>query len=250
MLMANIVPRRATNGTVTPVHRRAHPCTYPHIVMAKEALMTPVRLAFLDAASSAAALLADPKVAAGWNGPSALRGFSVGGLSVHLASQVLNAEGALDREIPDLEQVTLLEHYARSPWFAADVEDEPNQSILAGGESGAAAGPVPLNTNVIRALSRLRAELAWQAPHRLGFMPWWRWTLSFDDLLVTRMMEIAVHSDDLAVSVGVPTPPLPPAVMEPVLALLAELSLRRHGPTALLRAYSRTERAPTSISAF
>ncbi len=29
-------------------------------------------------------------------------------------------------------------------------------------------------------------------------MAWWRWTLTFDDLLVTRMMEIAVHSDDLA----------------------------------------------------
>ncbi len=47
--------------------------------------MTPVRLAFLDAATSAAALLADPAVAAGWSGPSALPGFSVGGLAVHLA---------------------------------------------------------------------------------------------------------------------------------------------------------------------
>jgi mycothiol maleylpyruvate isomerase-like protein len=211
--------------------------------------MSPVRLAFLDAATSAATLLADPKVAAAWTGPSVLRGFSVGGLAVHLAAQVINVEGALDREIPDLEQVTVLEHYARIPWFAADVDDEPNQSIVAAGESAAATGPGALNADMSRVLSRLREELPWQAPHRLGFLPWWRWTMTLDDLLVTRMMEIAVHADDLAASVEVPTPALPLAVMEPVLDLLFQLSLRRHGPTALLRAFSRAERA-TSISAF
>jgi hypothetical protein len=248
MFMANILHPEPTAATVAPVHRRT--ASVRASPVQRGDMMTPVRLAFLDAASSAAALLANPLVAAGWSEPSALTGFSVGGLAVHLASQVINAEGALDREIPQVEHVTLLEHYARSPWFAADVEDEPNQSILAGGESGAGAGPVALNAGVTRSLNRLRDELPWQAPHRLGFMPWWRWTLTFDDLLVTRMMEIVVHSDDLAFSVGAPVPTLSPAVMEPVLALLAELSLRRHGPTALLRAYSRTERAPASISAF
>jgi hypothetical protein len=212
--------------------------------------MTPVRLAFLDAAKSAAELLSDREVAAGWSRPSALAGFSVGGLATHLASQVLNAEGALDQQIPDLPHVSLVEHYARSAWFEAPVEDEANTSIVEGGESAAAQGPAAMVSDVNRALSRLREELPWQAPGRLGSMPWWRWTLTFDDLLVTRMMEIAVHSDDLAVSVGVPTPTLPPSVLEPVLGLLSQLALRRHGPTALLRAYSRSERAPASISAF
>jgi len=69
-------------------------------------------------------------------------------------------------------------------------------------------------------------------------------------LLVTSMMEIAVHSDDLAVSVGVDPPRLPDAVVDPVLVLLTHLSAGRHGPTAVLRALSRAERAPASISAF
>jgi hypothetical protein len=74
--------------------------------------------------------------------------------------------------------------------------------------------------------------------------------LTLDDLLITRMMEIAVHNDDLAVSVGMPTPELPPTVLDPVFDLLTRLAIRRHGPTAVLRALSRAERAPGTISAF
>jgi hypothetical protein len=73
--------------------------------------------------------------------------------------------------------------------------------------------------------------------------------LRLDDFLVTRMMEIAVHSDDLAVSTGVPTPELPAEVLEPVLALLTGLAVRRHGQPAVLRALSRAERAPDRINA-
>ena len=79
---------------------------------------------------------------------------------------------------------------------------------------------------------------------------WGPWSLMLDDLLITRMMELAVHSDDLAVSVGTATPPLPDAVLDPVFELLAKLSVRRHGATALLRALSRSERAPGNVSAF
>jgi hypothetical protein len=35
-----------------------------------------------------------------------------------------------------------------------------------------------------------------------------------------------------------------------VIDLLARLAVRRHGPTAVLRALSRAERAPGTISAF
>ncbi len=52
-----------------------------------------------------------------------------------------------------MEQVTLLEHYARSPWFGDRSRAGANQSILDGGESAAAAGPAALVANVIRSLS-------------------------------------------------------------------------------------------------
>ncbi|WP_220182723.1 hypothetical protein [Sphaerisporangium album] len=63
------------------------------------------------------------------------------------------------------------------------------------------------------------------------------------------MMELAVHSDDLAVSVGVPTPPLDPGAVDTVIGLLSRLAVRRHGPVNVLRALSRAERAPALINA-
>ena len=51
-------------------------------------------------------------------------------------------------------------------------------------------------------------------------IPWQGWALTLEDFLMTRMMEIAVHSDDLAVSVGIEAPTLPPEVLKPVLSLL------------------------------
>ena len=81
-------------------------------------------------------------------------------------------------------------------------------------------------------------------------VPWQGWSLRRDDLLTTRMMEIAVHSDDLAASAGVTAPPLPGDVLEPVLALLNRLAVRRHGQSAVITALTRAERAPGSIAAF
>jgi hypothetical protein len=71
-----------------------------------------------------------------------------------------------------------------------------------------------------------------------------------EDMLVTRMMELAVHSDDLAVSLGVPTPAFPDSAMQVVIDLLTRLALRRHGQIPVLRALSRSERSPASIAAF
>jgi hypothetical protein len=82
------------------------------------------------------------------------------------------------------------------------------------------------------------------------FLPWAGWSLSLPDFLLTRMMEIAVHSDDLAVSVDVATPALSDDALRPVLGLLSDLAVRRHGAAAVLRALSRAERAPASIAAF
>jgi hypothetical protein len=80
-------------------------------------------------------------------------------------------------------------------------------------------------------------------------LPWAGWSLTLDDFLVTRMLEITAHCDDLAVSVGVATPPLPASVTEPVLDLLCRLAVHRHGVIAVLRALSRAERAPATIAA-
>ncbi len=56
------------------------------------------------------------------------------------------------------------------------------------------------------AVSKLPALLAApRDPDRL-YISWQSWALTTDDFLTTRMMELIVHSDDLAASVDLPTP--------------------------------------------
>lgn len=80
-------------------------------------------------------------------------------------------------------------------------------------------------------------------------MPQTGWALGLGDFLTTRLVELAVHMDDLAVSVGLATRELPDAVFDPVLTLPARLAVRRHGQAAVLRALTRAERAPAAINA-
>jgi Mycothiol maleylpyruvate isomerase N-terminal domain len=214
--------------------------------------MTPTRDAFVQAAASAAALLRDPAVAASWDGASVLEEFSVAGLAGHLARQVLAVPRVLEQPVPADQPVSLADHYARVSWIGAALDNEANAEIRRGGEDEAAAagGAAALAASTAAAVETLRTTLPAEPAGRLVCPSWVSWTLTLDDFLITRMMEIAVHSDDLALSVGVATPALPPAVLDPVLDLLTRLAVRRHGPTAVLRALSRSERAPATIAAF
>src|SRR5204862_5634541 len=69
------------------------------------------RDAYLVAAGSAADLIDHPAVTAAWGRPSALTGFTVGGLAEHLGLQVLFVVETLRRPVPTGEVVTLLGHY-------------------------------------------------------------------------------------------------------------------------------------------
>ena len=51
-----------------------------------------------------------------------------------------------------------------------------------------------------------------------------------------------VHGDDLAVSLGVDPPLLPPAATGLVIATLVEVARIRHGDIAVVRALARRER--------
>jgi hypothetical protein len=203
------------------------------------------------AATAAAQLLGEPAVAAAWDAPSALELYSVGGLAGHLAGQVLGVAGFLDDSAPQPSEkpVDLPEYYARSAWLKAGNDEGPHVRIRATGEATASDGPEALAARVNTVLDEIRKALP-SSPDRLVRMPaWGDYSLQLDDFLVTRLMELAVHSDDLAVSVGLPTPPLPTSATDTVVDLLAGLAARRHGALAVIRTLSRAERAPESIAA-
>lgn len=208
------------------------------------------RAAFLKAARISVDLIRHDRVAQRWSEQSALAKMSVGALANHLAVQVVSAHATASASAPEEPRpsIPLLEHYARAAWVRADLDDEANVSIRERAESSSTEGHAALVERMDRALAGLRP---WpkDAPATIA-MPWWEWSLTADDFLVTRMMELMVHADDLAVSVGLPTPEFPRSVARPVLTLLTAIAERQHGQAPLVRALTRAERAPASITVF
>lgn len=217
-----------------------------------------VAAAYLTAAGAAVDLLSRPEVARGWDEPSALAGMTVGALAAHLARQILLVEPMLEPGSTagsgtvgsGAGAISLLDHYARAPWVEASVNDEPNVGIRESAAAEAAGGAVALADRTRTVLARLASRLPGERQDRPVLLPWGPWWLTLADLLRTRILEITVHSDDLACSVGVSAPALPQEVTDLVITMLATVAARRHGPLAIIRALSRAERAPARITAF
>ncbi len=194
-------------------------------------------------------LVSAPEVAAGWEGESALPGMTVGGLVRHLVSQPECAVEFLRAESPPgAETVSLMDYFARVDWLHAPV-DAPENTSIRDEFNAMAAGGQPHSAAI---LEQSRGELA-EAIAAAGpttYVPWQDCALPLDDFLACRLVEIVVHADDLAASIGRPTPVFADEVRDVVVSLLAALSSRRHGQDAVVRTLARSERAAGSISAF
>ncbi|WP_370371331.1 maleylpyruvate isomerase N-terminal domain-containing protein [Catenulispora sp. GP43] len=211
--------------------------------------MAQTRDLYLSVADTAAKLLAAPEVAEGWDKPSALAKLSVQGLAGHLAGQVFFIPAVLAEPVPAEPAISIHEYYEQVSWIGSDLDTPFNQAIRSGGEQEAADGPAALAARVAACVEGLGTVLP-AAPDRLVRRPTWGpWSITLDDFVTSRMLELIVHSDDLAYSVGLPTPEFPARAVETVVDLLSRIALRRHGATDVLRALSRSERAPASISA-
>lgn len=203
--------------------------------------------AFFSTAETATALLRDPGVARRWAQPSALPDFSVAGLARHLANQITRCVTLLTAP-PAPAAIPLVQHYLRCPWLGTGLNAPDNVNIRHDGERAAAiTTPTALATEVAAALAELRRLVPTIPPHHV--VPYGDWGITRDDFLLTRIMELVVHTDDLATSLNIPTPPLPPAATDATIDLLARIATERHGPLSLIRALSRQERAPKTITA-
>ncbi|ANZ42213.1 hypothetical protein BBK82_46070 [Lentzea guizhouensis] len=205
---------------------------------------------FLTAARQALALMRSPQVADRWDEPSALPEFGVSGLAGHIAYQALPLPGMIAAEPEDVPTVSLMEHYARAGWTELDVDSEFHTRIRNGGEKLASGGHADLCDRLEQTVDAL-AETLTAAGNRPVRMPHWGpWAVPLDEYLLSRVMEFVVHSDDLAVSVGIDTPEFPRHVHERVIDLLSRMALNRHNGIDIVRAFSRKERAPHDITAF
>jgi Mycothiol maleylpyruvate isomerase N-terminal domain len=202
--------------------------------------MNDARPAFLDAAATAVHLLERPELAGHWAESSVLREYSVAGLAGHLFRGMSTVERYLGEPEPGDAGISAASYFD-TVIRSADISDPVNQAIRARGEEAAAGGPGVLAGDARATLERLTSRLAGEGPGRhvrvAGGL-----VMTLDEYLRTRVVELVVHADDLAASVGVAPVPPQPATGTVAIDVLVGVARIRHGDMAVLRALARRER--------
>jgi uncharacterized protein (TIGR03083 family) len=226
-----------------PAAPAAPPSATAPTTAAMPALVASTRDLLLEAVDAAAPLLGSAELRAGWNGQSALAEWTVAGVAGHLARSARAVLDYLDAPAPapDALPVPAAAYYDAVLPPVFDPDDRVHVGIRARGEEAASAGPDAVAAWFAETRAALAARLPAEPPDRLlrvggGVV------MRLDDYLLTRLVEVTVHTDDLAVSIGVPTPAFPPVVSDAVLGYLTTVARERHGDLAVLRAFTRRER--------
>jgi hypothetical protein len=202
----------------------------------------------LDSCDRVVPLFESRALAERWSAPNALSDWSNRGLAGHLARSAYNLERALAaRERIGADVHDAVSYYVATP---AEPADSPvGQRIRQLGELEATHGPAELAQSFLDCVSRLRRRQPTIDPASLVVL--FGRTLSVHDCAIDCLLELVVHADDLAVSLGLPTPTFAPAALDLVIDTLTRISRHRHGEVALIRTLARSERAPRKgISAF
>jgi hypothetical protein len=208
------------------------------------------RKAYLACASDAVAFLHTRALDDTWARPSALEGYTCGALAGHLVRSLLTVDQYLASATPGTGDATI----DAAGYFERALGDEhPVTSSLHGGVRArsaelAGSGAVALRARAAELLAHLHERLP-AAAEGISLTVFGGLSMTLDDYLDTRFVELIVHLDDLAVSLGVEMPQVPELAARRATAVLADLASRRHGLPAVLRALARAERAPARVNA-
>jgi hypothetical protein len=211
-----------------------------------------VLTAFLQTAERVEAVLGSRAVAEHWEDRSALEGYTVAGLAGHLARGVLTVEQYIDAAAPsDAVEVTDAAGYIIAVLGEHDPIDSGfHRTVRARSSETSRIGASALAGEVGRARVRLQQRLdGMDSERRVEVLQ--GIVVTVEEYLRTRLVELVVHIDDLAVSVGAEDlQDLPPDASEEVAIVLAQVAVRRHGARSVVRSLSRRERHPEAVRAF
>jgi Mycothiol maleylpyruvate isomerase N-terminal domain len=219
--------------------------------------------AFLEAARHAGRVLCDPAIGEDWHRPSVLSRMDVGSVAGHVylvvrrVNKHLDAQrtltGAVDPGTPDRpvpKQTVIVEVPARHlPTIRVADEDDLDADlhvqVRRDGERIAERGWSSVVSSYAALVEVLAARLA-DPPDVIvplgGSSP-----VLFAPYLASRVAELLVHADDLAVSVGLDVSPPSVNAVSVALTFLVESARAMHGDVAVLRAFARRERTPPGI---
>jgi hypothetical protein len=160
---------------------------------------------YLATAGIAASLLRTDRLAVHWNDDSALREFRICGLAGHLAPAVCNVERFLDARAPDSATsglpglIDAVQYYVLTGDPEADVNDPTWRHVRDRGEQAAGTGAIDLADRFDAARERLATRLP-SLDEGQPVVVFDQWVLSLRECLITRLVELVVHIDDLAVA--------------------------------------------------
>ncbi|GIU87448.1 MAG: hypothetical protein KatS3mg009_1963 [Acidimicrobiia bacterium] len=190
-------------------------------------MIPPVRGAFLEAADAARALVAAPATERRWREPGASAGTGIAALAGRLARHVVVVEEVSRAKPPRRAPAANAPQYL----VAAPPEEPPPVT----------EGPGPLLARVDEALASLRGRLGALAPGHVvpapGAVP-----MLLDEYLVTRIVGLVVHADDLASGLGEPAPAFGPVTTACAIGCLLEVARLRSGDLSVVRAMVRPGR--------
>lgn len=203
-----------------------------------------VRRMVIDSAAVAAALVRSPIVLKQWDEPSALAGMTVGALAAHLVRATGATLAYLDRT--DVDTKPEGELLTKVSYFHAAVDSPIHDRIKEVSADEASAGHEQVAARAAEVAALLAERLPNEPVDRLVGALGDR-MLTLDDFCRTRMIEIGMHIDDLAHSVGTPTPALPADVTAEVIDIVVGIGRGQHGDWAIIHALARSERSSTQV---
>ena len=199
-----------------------------------------VRALVVEAVTQSAELIATPSTAELWDQPSALEGMTVGALSAHLVRAAGATIAYLDRtppdRCPDADLLTAV------TYFHAALDSPVHDQIKDVSAAESAIGHEATVEKCRQLAADLETRLADEPADRLVAALGGR-LLTLDDFCRTRLIEVLLHLDDLAVSTGQTRPttdPLGPAI---VIEICIDIARNRNGDWNVLYALTRAERS-------
>lgn len=225
---------------------------YKESMLMNSGYLDDVTQAFQEAAEAFGEVVARPEVGKAWKQPSALEGYSVGAIVTHVNAAcgwlgpLLDAPAQPDLRPSPREDLLHLVHGLK-----IDPEGDgrhPIHEVLRDqSERAAGHGWESNRDKFLGLIERLTARLEGESGDRLlDLRPTVPLVVRLGDWLPTRVLELVVHGDDLATSVGIEAP-LPERAATVAIDVMLAIARAVHGDLAVIRALARRERTDSAV---
>lgn len=202
-----------------------------------------VAAVFLQTADVAATLVAHPNVAARWHEPAALHEYTTGALAAHLGRAVVTVDIYRHADPPPRTAplVHAVEYFVAALGDHDPIDSDVHIGVRRRAGEVADAGPSTVAAEVRRTVDRLVVSGLDPNQHVAVFDGM---AMRLGDYLRTRLVELVVHTSDLARSVNVPEPALPDSAWRVAADVVTGVAIARNGARAVALGLTRADSFP------